>query len=277
MAHVDEWCGDEEAEEFLRQRLRLPGSWLAEAQALWARYCQDDAGERLACLPAAPPGGWCGVAARARAGRCGRHRQSCQPKGPARCLRQAVSLGRPVTPAGQPGARSLWRSPPLPLDSAATGTPLCRPAGPAAGGTRLAGSAHPAVRRRGAALDARVCVAPAVHASSGPGWGQAPAVPAPRAVVHGTATATFAARRAHCPLLPPLRCPAPSPAGNVGRLSDVLQELEEHAAAVNAAGGAGTWESGGGAYAAFLWLRVRSALLRGRLGRGAVRPGWAGV
>lgn len=45
MAHVDEWCDDEEEEQFFRQRLRLPGAWLAEAQALWARYCRDDAGE----------------------------------------------------------------------------------------------------------------------------------------------------------------------------------------------------------------------------------------
>lgn len=53
-AHVDEWSEDEEAEEFLRQRLRLPGAWLAEAQALWARYCQDDAGEGPSGCPPLP-------------------------------------------------------------------------------------------------------------------------------------------------------------------------------------------------------------------------------
>ncbi len=45
----------------------------------------------------------------------------------------------------------------------------------------------------------------------------------------------------------------------------MLQQLEEHAAEVNAAGGAGTWESGGGAYAAFLWLKVSAMQGPGRV------------
>ncbi|KAL4425557.1 hypothetical protein ABPG75_009573 [Micractinium tetrahymenae] len=133
MAHVDEWCEDDEAEEFLRQRLRLPGAWLAEAQALWARYCQDDAG-RLDQLLAAHD--W-------------------------------------------PAAHTL----------------LCD-------------------------------------------------VVAPRWML----------------------------AGNVGRLSNVLQQLEEHAAAVNAAGGAGAWESGGGVYSAFLWLKDLYASLGRRPSEGQAPP-----
>jgi hypothetical protein len=42
--HADEWCEDEEVAAFLRNTLRLPHAWLAQAQALWRRYCQDDAG-----------------------------------------------------------------------------------------------------------------------------------------------------------------------------------------------------------------------------------------
>ncbi|KAL4426686.1 hypothetical protein ABPG77_004742 [Micractinium sp. CCAP 211/92] len=133
MAHVDEWCDEEEEEQFFRQRLRLPGAWLAEAQALWARYCQDDAG-RLDQLLAAHD--W-------------------------------------------PAAHTL----------------LCE-------------------------------------------------VVAPRWML----------------------------AGNVRRLSDVLQQLEEHAAEVNAAGGAGTWESGGGAYAAFLWLKDMYASLSRRPSEGQAPP-----
>ncbi|KAI3438757.1 hypothetical protein D9Q98_001175 [Chlorella vulgaris] len=43
-AHADEWCDDEEVQAFFRQRLGLPAAWLAQAQALWAQYCEDDAG-----------------------------------------------------------------------------------------------------------------------------------------------------------------------------------------------------------------------------------------
>lgn len=45
MAHADEWAEDEEVHAFFANRLALPPAWLAEAQALWAHYCADDAGE----------------------------------------------------------------------------------------------------------------------------------------------------------------------------------------------------------------------------------------
>ncbi|PSC76893.1 nuclear pore complex NUP98A isoform B [Micractinium conductrix] len=58
LAHADEWADDDEVQAFLRDVLRLPPAWLAEAAALWARYCQDDAG-RLDSLLAA--GDWSGA------------------------------------------------------------------------------------------------------------------------------------------------------------------------------------------------------------------------
>lgn len=49
---------------------------------------------------------------------------------------------------------------------------------------------------------------------------------------------------------------APLPAGELGRLAAVLDRLEPHAADVNAVGGAGAWEAGGGVYSAYLYLKV---------------------
>ena len=45
-------------------------------------------------------------------------------------------------------------------------------------------------------------------------------------------------------------------AGELGRLAAVLDRLEPHFADVNAAGGAGAWEAGGGVYSAYLYLKV---------------------
>ena len=45
MAHVDDWGVDEEVVAFFTEQLRLPAAWLAEAQALWAQYSADEAGQ----------------------------------------------------------------------------------------------------------------------------------------------------------------------------------------------------------------------------------------
>ena len=45
MAHVDEWGEDEEVAAFFTEQLCLPAAWLAEAQALWAQYSADEAGQ----------------------------------------------------------------------------------------------------------------------------------------------------------------------------------------------------------------------------------------
>jgi hypothetical protein len=45
MAHVDEWGEDEDVIAFFTEQLRLPAAWLAEAQALWAQYSADEAGQ----------------------------------------------------------------------------------------------------------------------------------------------------------------------------------------------------------------------------------------
>ncbi|PRW58789.1 nuclear pore complex NUP98A isoform X1 isoform B [Chlorella sorokiniana] len=50
-------------------------------------------------------------------------------------------------------------------------------------------------------------------------------------------------------------------AGELGRLAAVLDRLEPHAADVNAAGGTGAWEAGGGVYSAYLYLRELYATL----------------
>ena len=119
-AHADEWSDDAEVEQFLRDTLRLPPAWLAEAAALWARYCGDD----------------------------------------------SARLGHLLQAGDWPAAHAL----------------LCS------------------------------AVAPAWMAAGGQQSEQ--------------------------------------------RLSEVLSELEGHAQAINHVGGAGCWESGGGVYAAFLFLRV---------------------
>lgn len=51
-----------------------------------------------------------------------------------------------------------------------------------------------------------------------------------------------------------------SPAGELGRLAAVLDRLEPHSADVNAAGGTGAWEAGGGVYSAYLYLKVGAGL-----------------
>lgn len=53
----------------------------------------------------------------------------------------------------------------------------------------------------------------------------------------------------------------------------MLEQLEPHAAAVSAAGGAGAWEAGGGAYSAFLFLRdLYASLARGKAGSADAAP-----
>jgi hypothetical protein len=56
-------------------------------------------------------------------------------------------------------------------------------------------------------------------------------------------------------------------AGATARLSQVLQRLEPHAGEVDAAGGSGAWEAGGGCYSACLFLRDLHASLGRRTGQ----------